>query len=84
MTTSIPDLPILVHTTERPPAPSGLPDYVTVATAALHFGLKRWQILRAIKRGELSSYRFFNTRILVRISDIRAAIEASRTGGSDD
>lgn len=57
-------------------------DYVTVQVAAEHFGFPVWRIYRAIKRGLLKSYRFASGRILVRLSDIAALLEASAQGGA--
>lgn len=57
-------------------------DYVVVQSAAEQFGFGPWLIYRAIKRGDLKSYRFHNSRILVRISDIEALLEASVHGGA--
>lgn len=65
-------------------SPSSAPDsdYVTVQVAADHFGFPTWRVYRAIKRDLLKSYRFANGRILVRLSDIHALLEASAQDGA--
>jgi hypothetical protein len=68
----------------NPRARTNPPDYVTVEEAAEYFRFKSWQIRRAIKLGALKSYRFANSRILVRISDIEVLLAASAEGGFDD
>ena len=59
-------------------------DFVTVQAAAEEIGRPTWILYRAVKRGDLKSYRFYNSRILVRISDIEALLEASAHGGARD
>ncbi|GBD47033.1 helix-turn-helix transcriptional regulator [Methylopila sp. Yamaguchi] len=54
---------------------------ITIAEAATALGLPYWQIQRAIKRGALPSYAPFNSRRLVRLSEVVAFINASRRGG---
>ena len=55
--------------------------FSTVRSASEQLGLPTFKLRAAIKKGLIPSYRFFNGRILVRVSDVLAAIEASRTGG---
>ena len=54
---------------------------LTLHEAARAVGAKYWQLQRAVKRGDIPSFRPFNSRKLVRLSDIEAFIEASRRGG---
>ncbi len=54
----------------------------TIAEAASALGVHTWALRRAIKRGEIPAYQPFNTRKLVRLSDVLAAIEASKMGGA--
>ena len=68
-----------MHTTICP-----TPEFVTVKAAAEEIGRPAWLIYRAIKRGDLKSYRLFNSRVLVRTSDIKALLEASVRGGAHD
>jgi hypothetical protein len=54
----------------------------TIQEAAALLGLPVWKLRRAVKRGLVVSYRLANTRALVRLSEVVAVIEASRTGGA--
>ena len=55
---------------------------VTYQRAAEILNVKPWQIRRAAKRGAFAVYRPFNTRGLVRLSEVLAFVEASREGGA--
>lgn len=55
---------------------------LTIAEACRLFNLKPHVLRRAIKTGTVPSYRIGNGRIRLRASDIIAAIEASRSGGT--
>jgi excisionase family DNA binding protein len=52
--------------------------FLTLREAAEALGLPLWKLRRATKSGLLPSYRFVNSRPLVRLSDIQALIEQSR------
>lgn len=54
---------------------------ISINDAAEAVGAKYWQVLRAVKRGLIPCYTPFNSRKLVRLSDVLAVIEASRQGG---
>jgi hypothetical protein len=54
---------------------------LTFQEAADLVGAKPWQIRRAVNRGLIPYYQPFNSRKLVRLSDVVAVIEASRKGG---
>ncbi len=56
--------------------------FLTVQQAAELIGAKAWQIRRAVNRGLIPHYQPFNSRKLVRLSDVLAVIEASRKGGA--
>lgn len=56
---------------------------VTLKEAAARLGLPAFKVFRAAKAGIFPTYRLFNTRKLVRLSEVIAAIEASKEGGSD-
>jgi excisionase family DNA binding protein len=56
----------------------------TIAEVADCLGVHRWALRRAIKRGAIPSYTPFNSRRLVRLSEVIAFIEASRQGGFDE
>lgn len=53
----------------------------TIKEAADHVGAKDWQIRRAVGRGLIPYFTPFNSRKLVRLSDVLAVIEASKKGG---
>lgn len=54
---------------------------VTLSVAAEALNLHLWQLQRAVKRGDIPSYTPFNSRKLVRLSEVIAFIDASRQGG---
>lgn len=54
---------------------------IPIKEAADKVGAKYWQLQRAVKRGLIPSFAPFNSRKLVRLSDVIALIEASRQGG---
>jgi excisionase family DNA binding protein len=54
---------------------------LTLQEAAEILGCHYWQLQRAVGRGEVPSYRPFNKRRLVKISEVVAFIETSREGG---
>ena len=56
---------------------------VTIQVAAEALGLHDWKLRRAVKAGGIPSYRLANNRRLVRLSEVVAAVEASREGGDD-
>lgn len=53
---------------------------VTLKEASAAFGLPPFKLYRAAKSGLIPSYRVFNSRKLVRLSEVLAVIEASRQG----
>ena len=67
----------------QPSQPHAKPEPVlTIAEACGLFNRRPHALRRAIKDGTIPSYRLGNGRILLRASDISAAIEASRSGGA--
>lgn len=54
---------------------------LTIREAATILGCHYWQLQRAVGRGDLPSYRPFNKRRLVKISEVVAFVQASREGG---
>jgi hypothetical protein len=54
---------------------------VPVKDAAEALGLPTWKLRRAAKQGAFPTYTLLNSRRLVRLSEVIAAIEASRQGG---
>jgi hypothetical protein len=55
---------------------------VTIKVAAADFGLPYWKLLRAVKSGLIPSYKPFNSRRLVLLSEIDSYIRSTRTGGA--
>jgi len=53
----------------------------TIQEAAELLGLPYFKLNRAAKRGLIPTYTIFNSRRLVRVSEVVAVIEASRQGG---
>lgn len=54
---------------------------LTIRDAAEALGLHPWALRRAIKAGTVPGYTPFNSRTRVRLSEVLAAIEASKIGG---
>lgn len=57
---------------------------MTIAAAAEALGVHIWQLRRAIKAGFIPSYAPFNKRKLVRLSEVTAFIDTTRSGGRHD
>lgn len=56
----------------------------TITETAEILGIHLWALRRAVKSGAIPSYIPFNSRRLVRLSEVIAFIEASRQGGSNE
>lgn len=54
--------------------------FLTIQQAAEALGVKAFKLDRAARRGLLPVYTIFNSRRLVRLSEVVAIIEASRGG----
>jgi hypothetical protein len=54
---------------------------ITIKAAAEALGLPPWKLSRAAKHGTIPTYRVLNSRKLVKLSEVVAAIEATRQGG---
>jgi hypothetical protein len=54
---------------------------ITIKAAAEALSLPTWKLSRAAKRGTIPTYRILNTRRYVKLSEVVAAIEATRQGG---
>lgn len=63
-------------TAEKPPE-----KLLTFQQVAGLIGAKPWQIRRAVNRGLIPHFAPFNSRKLVRLSDVITVIEASKKGG---
>jgi excisionase family DNA binding protein len=56
---------------------------LTLKQAATELGVHVWALRRAIKSGAIPAYQPFNGRKLVRLSEVVAAINASKIGGNN-
>jgi excisionase family DNA binding protein len=65
-------------TTTQPPT---MEQFLTVREAAAVVGVAPWKLSRVVKSGSVPSYAIGNTRRLVRVSEIVAAVEGTRLGG---
>lgn len=66
-------------------APGARPErLLTISDAAETLGAHKWQVQRAVKRGDIPSYSPFNSRKLVKLSEVVAYIDSCRQGGSDE
>lgn len=64
------------------PVGSSAPEkLLTIADTAKALGVHAWALRRAVKAGTIPAYAPFNGRKLLRLSDVVAAIEASKVGG---
>ncbi len=54
--------------------------YRTITQASKLLGVPTYALRRAVKRGEIQSYRPFSKRWFVKISEIEAAILAIQSG----
>ena len=61
--------------------PRGIEPFVTIKDAAAMLGLPYHLVQRATRSGAFPSYRF-DHRIRVRVSELEAVIERSKTGGA--
>lgn len=52
-----------------------------ISEAADAVGAKPWQLDRAVRRGLIPSYTPFNSRRLVKLSEVVAYIDSCRQGG---
>lgn len=65
-----------------PPHPLKAEPYVTVRQGAVALGIKYHALLAAVNDGTIPSYRPFNSRRLVRISEIESVIRSYQVGGA--
>lgn len=56
---------------------------LTLQQAAKELGVHAWALRRAVKSGNVPAYQPFNGRKLVRLSEVVAAINASKIGGEN-
>jgi hypothetical protein len=58
--------------------------FITIKDAAARLGLPYFKLQRFVKSGGVTRYKVANSRQLVRLSELIAAIESSRSGGAHD
>lgn len=56
---------------------------ITVRDAATKVGAFYWQLQRAVKRGRIPSYTPYNSRRLVKLSEVVAYIDSCRQEGAE-
>jgi hypothetical protein len=56
----------------------------TVKQAAAEVGIPYFKLARAIKGGLIPHYTLYNSRRLVRVSEVLAVIDATREGATDE
>lgn len=69
--------------TNATPEQFGVERFLTLQQAAKELGVHSWALRRAVKSGNIPAYRPFNGRKLVRLSEVVAAITASKIGGEN-
>ena len=67
--------------TQQLPVSPVIEKLVTLRDAAIALGVPGFKVTRAAKAGTFPTYTLFNERKLVRLSEVIAAIEASKRGG---
>lgn len=58
--------------------------FITIKEAATALGIPYFKVQRAAQKGLIPTYWFFNSRKLVKYSEVVDVISASRSGGSND
>jgi len=56
---------------------------INIQTAAKALGVHPWVLRRAINAGTIPAYTPFNSRKLVKLSEVVAYIDSCRAGGGD-
>jgi hypothetical protein len=56
--------------------------FFSIKEAAYKLGFKYWKLQRAVKRGDIPSYAPFNSRRVVRLSEVVEHIMRTRIGGA--
>lgn len=64
------------------PRDPGFEPLITLKEAAHRLGLPYFKIQRAVLAGLIPTYRLYNGRRLVRLSEVIAVINGSRQGGN--
>ncbi|MGX5709268.1 excisionase family DNA-binding protein [Brucella lupini] len=62
---------------------SGIESLLTIQQAAEQLGVHVWALRRAVTSGTIPAYQPFNGRKLVRLTEVVAAINATKIGGED-
>jgi len=67
----------------RAGGPSAPEKLISIQAAAKELGVHAWALRRAIKSGTIPAYTPFNSRKLVKLSEVVAYIHSCRQGGID-
>lgn len=68
---------------ERSNGSSAPEKLISIAKAAEAVGAKYWHIQRAARAGHFPVYRPYNSRPLVKLSEVVAYIDSCRNGGAE-
>lgn len=68
---------------ERSSGSSAPEKLINIQTAAKILGVHSWALRRAVKSGTIPAYTPFNSRKLVKLSEVMAYIDSCRQGGDD-
>lgn len=68
---------------ERSNGSSAPEKLISIAKAAEAVGAKYWHIQRLVRRGAIPSYTPYNSRPLVKLSEVVAYIDSCRQGGAE-
>ncbi|MBN9673455.1 helix-turn-helix domain-containing protein [Roseibium aggregatum] len=74
---------LISEDTEKKPEEFGVESLLTIQQAAKALGVHTWALRRAVNTGSIPAYAPFNGRKLVRLSEVIAAINASKIGGKN-
>lgn len=66
-----------------PKGPSAPEKLINIQAAAKELGVHPWALRRAINSGAIPAYTPFNSRKLVKLSEVVAYIDSCRQGGGD-
>lgn len=67
----------------RPNGPLAPEKLINIQAAAKELGVHPWALRRAVNSGTIPAYAPFNSRKLVKLSEVVAYIDSCRQGGSE-
>lgn len=74
----------IIENTNTAQEHSGVDPLITIQRAAEQLGVHVWALRRAINSGAIPAYTPFNSRRLVKLSEVVAYIDSCRQGGGDE